>query len=439
MIRIPVLACFFFVSLSLTSGLTAQVARVTSAGVAYSENSYQEAITELQKAFEKPELLNAKQMAKAHALYAKSLLKLYEQVEKATPEKKATFQRTYPNAFEDIKKSMDFVKNSPEGAPYEKELIVFRERLAQIYVQKLQESLGQDTKDYNAQIQYANNAEEVIKGVNVNHLFPIIISFLKGMVYYQQSIDQGNPEAIDRAALAEFKKCISLYKSTQLKPEEKKSIDLSVAGAYANAIGISGRVDKANVKALIEEAKAKFPDNKPIEEMSLQAQVSSGNTDEGEKALYDAIQKDPKNEQKLLVYASLLEKKFEALAKAKPNDPETETAYQKVVAAYQAVLNVNPAREEANYNLGAIIFNRAVEVNKQLQELPDDAPDSKIKALDNKKKDYMRQALPYFEKAAEKNGYKDDSALSTLITITMELGMNDKTNFYNQKKKELKK
>lgn len=430
----------------------AQPPRVTSAGVAYAENSFQEAITELQKAFEKPELLNAKQLAKAHALYAKSLLKLYEQVEKAPADaeknpdskkaweaKKATFQKTYPNAFEDVKKSMDFVKNSPEGAPYEKELTVFREKLAQIYVVKLQESLGGEGKDYNTQLQYANSAEAVIKDVKVNPLFPIIISFMKGMVYYQQSIDASNPENLDRSALAEFKKCINLYKSTELKPEEKKNIDQSVAGAYANAIGLSGRVDKANVKALIEEAKAKFPGNTAIEETSLQAQVSSGSTDEGEKALYDAIQKDPTNEQKLLVYASLLEKKFEALAKTKPNDPETDATYQKVVAAYQAVLKQNPDREEANYNLGAIIFNRAVEANKQLQELPDDAPDSKIKALDTKKKDYMRQALPYFEKAGTKNGFKDDNALSTLITITMELGMNDKANFYTQKKKELKK
>ncbi len=130
-----------------------------------------------------------------------------------------------------------------------------------------------------------------------------------------------------------------------------------------------------------------------------------------------AIAEDPNNTNVLLAYASLLEKSDE----------------DKAIATYKKALTLNENSGLANFNLGALYVNKAVDLMKKANEMDDFG---KAEELMKEADALFLQALPYMEKAHETSP-KDRIILGSLKQITIQLNMTEKYKYYKQIESEL--
>ncbi|MCK4664196.1 MAG: tetratricopeptide repeat protein [Bacteroidales bacterium] len=99
--------------------------------------------------------------------------------------------------------------------------------------------------------------------------------------------------------------------------------------------------------------------------------------------------------------------------------------YDKAIKCYAAAIELEEDFFDAQYNIGAVYYNRAV----QHFNVANDIPQNKQKEYEDeivKAKEQMKSALPYLEKAHELNE-KDLSTMQSLKEIYVRLQMYDKS------------
>lgn len=111
---------------------------------------------------------------------------------------------------------------------------------------------------------------------------------------------------------------------------------------------------------------------------------------------------------------------YQALGSAYENTKDSSNARK----AYEKAIELNPSDFVANYSLGALIYNRAVEKIKAMNDLPasDQAGYDKLKKEGDA---LLQKSLPYLEKARALNG-KDIETLNALKELYARLNMMDK-------------
>lgn len=146
-----------------------------------------------------------------------------------------------------------------------------------------------------------------------------------------------------------------------------------------------------------------------ILKLKINAYLLEGKTQEVASLLDEALTADPHN-----IYLWII--KGEILLKQN-NINAAEQAY---VRATQ----VAPDNFDAQYSAGAFYYNRAVDLQNKINELPLDAQDQYEKLM--KERDLMLQtALPYLENAHQLNP-SDTNTLRALVEIYMRLGNKEK-------------
>jgi len=130
-----------------------------------------------------------------------------------------------------------------------------------------------------------------------------------------------------------------------------------------------------------------------------------------------AIEDEPKNYILHVAYAQLLEKL----------NPE------KAVEVYKKATEIDPGKQIAFFNLGALYVNQGVEKYKKANEISDDF--EKAKALQAEGDADYESALPYLESALEAQPC-DMQSLNALIQICINLSASDEA--YNDKYKKYK-
>lgn len=130
-----------------------------------------------------------------------------------------------------------------------------------------------------------------------------------------------------------------------------------------------------------------------------------------------AIVDEPKNYILHVAYAQLLEKL----------DPD------KAVEIYKKATEIDPGKQIAFFNLGALYVNKGVEKYKQANDISDDF--EKAKALQAAGDADYESALPYLEKALEAQPC-DMQSINALIQICINLSASDEG--YNDKYKKYK-
>ncbi len=110
--------------------------------------------------------------------------------------------------------------------------------------------------------------------------------------------------------------------------------------------------------------------------------------------------------------------------------------YDKAEESYKKALEIKPDYFDANYNLGAIYFNKAVELFNSLSDIPIDKQKLYDKTLEDAKAQ-LRVAQPYLEKALEIND-KDIDTITSLNELYVRLNMYDKSKEMKAKLDELK-
>ncbi len=158
--------------------------------------------------------------------------------------------------------------------------------------------------------------------------------------------------------------------------------------------------------------KAKYPNNPNFVSQEVDILEKTGKLTEAITNLETIIQKGDKKVESYLILGSLYEKNKD-LDKAKE--------------AYKSALALNPANFEANYNMGALIYNPAVDIIRTVRNMGVSDYQKKGKQMESQAKEVLKISLPYFEKAYQVKS-DDVSTKKTLKEIYSSLGMTDKAN-----------
>jgi tetratricopeptide (TPR) repeat protein len=152
--------------------------------------------------------------------------------------------------------------------------------------------------------------------------------------------------------------------------------------------------DYKNAEIFFKQGMQKYPRDKKIARILVNLYQESGNQKELVQILTQEIKKDPSNIEYLLLLGSSYEKLI-------VQDSTNKKDYiEKARESYMQALNVDPNNLKANYNLGLLFYNQAVD---KINELPFDTDLVALEDIQQECKDLFKQALPYMEKAYELN------------------------------------
>jgi cytochrome c-type biogenesis protein CcmH/NrfG len=191
--------------------------------------------------------------------------------------------------------------------------------------------------------------------------------------------------------------------------------------------------DEANFLKTIVDAKAKYADNKAIANRELNYYIKAGKQDELVKKLEDVITKDPNNAE-LLFTLGITYENLSKNGKDKLGKPMVDpTLVAKAEASYLKAIQANGNQADYQYNLGALYYNNAVEVNKQMNAIAGSsaAEIKKYEALKKQRDEVFNKGLPYLAKAAEIVSAKDASTQSADDKSTLQSAYQAQVQIYN--------
>ncbi len=194
---------------------------------------------------------------------------------------------------------------------------------------------------------------------------------------------------------------------------------------------------------MIAEARKFFPDDVTLRNYELNAYISSGKQDEMVKKLEEAVSKDPQNGDLLFNLATAY------MTSANPKDgkkPANAADFiTKAEQTYLKAIGITPENPVYNYNLGALYFNQATEMNDQMNAITgsSDAEQKKYDDLKAKRDAMFGKSMPYFEKSynvlSTKKGDDMKTYKSTLLALKevyARQNMMDKANDMKKKYEE---
>ena len=187
--------------------------------------------------------------------------------------------------------------------------------------------------------------------------------------------------SIAASELKMFEKSIELNKAIlDLKPTDEKILK----GTYLELSHIYGEELKDYDSALkySEMGAEAFPDEKKFNNNVASYAIKSGKEDEAIEKLKKAAKNDPKN----TLYLNKIGELYAELGKG-----------DEALSYYKKVLDVEPKNINANFNIGAYYFNKAVDYNKKKQDLDLNSNPKERKELNQKMIDNFNLSIPYYE------------------------------------------
>lgn len=168
-------------------------------------------------------------------------------------------------------------------------------------------------------------------------------------------------------------------------------------------------IEEKNPKTeeLLAIARAKFPEDKNIMISEINYFLSKGESEKIINKIKDAIKVEPNNE----TFYFVLGTAYEAM---KDNENAKD--------AYKKAISLNASYNDPCFNLGAIIYNEAIELNKKMNE---NIPMKEYNELKVKRDALYNEALPYFEKSYELEP-NDRNTLTALKEIYARMNLLDK-------------
>lgn len=177
--------------------------------------------------------------------------------------------------------------------------------------------------------------------------------------------------------------------------------------------------DTAKAIKTISLGRKRFPDDFNLIITETNIYLSTGQTQKAQENLMLAVKKDTTN--KVIYFA--IGSNYDQMH----NIELAEEAYKKAI-------KLDPDYFDANFNLGAMYFNKGGELINQANKL--ELGDNNYDKLVGEGKEFLKKALPYLEKANQIQG-KDRATLLSLKEIYARLNMLDKLKEINQKISEL--
>ncbi len=178
-----------------------------------------------------------------------------------------------------------------------------------------------------------------------------------------------------------------------------------------------------SAQEVLEKGIKKYPNDIGLLIDELNIFLSQGKQAEAIDKLKKAIELEPDNAQLHF-----------ALGTAYEHLKEMDNAK----AAYEKAVEVNPEHYDSYSNLGALSYNKAIDLNLQMNELGFSSADQKkYEVLKTERDTYYNEALPFFEKAYE---IKDDQTeiLTALKEIYAKMGDYEKSNAMKARLEEVR-
>ncbi|MBK5202694.1 MAG: tetratricopeptide repeat protein [Prolixibacteraceae bacterium] len=172
---------------------------------------------------------------------------------------------------------------------------------------------------------------------------------------------------------------------------------------------------------VLQKGFEKYPESSPILVTMINLYITTNKVDNAIKYLDIAIKQDPKNATFYFARGSLYDK-----------IKKTDLA----IEAYSKAIELNPKYFDANYNLGAIYYNKGVAQVDVANAIPTNDP-KKYDIEKDKADEQFRKSIPFMEKASEINP-KDTYSLESLKTLYYRLKMMEKFDEVNKKIEDLK-
>jgi tetratricopeptide (TPR) repeat protein len=152
--------------------------------------------------------------------------------------------------------------------------------------------------------------------------------------------------------------------------------------------------DYKNAEVLFTQGIKKYPYDKKLARIMVNLYQESGKHKELVQLLNQEIQKDPGNIEYLLLMGVTNEKLM-------VQDSAKKDGYrEKARESYMQALKVDPNNLKANYNLGLLYYNQAVD---KINSLAIDTDLIALEDIQEECKDLFKKALPYMEKAYQLN------------------------------------
>jgi len=175
------------------------------------------------------------------------------------------------------------------------------------------------------------------------------------------------------------------------------------AGVYENMFKIYQEEDEAKAMKVLAEGREKYPDNQQLLIAEINYYMQNDKLDELVTKLEKAIELDPTNVSFRLAlgntYDNLTQREMSA-----GNAEKSKMYFDKAMKNYQGTLEVEPENTTAVYSMGALYYNRAASLLKELAAMEDNGDYSKA-ALETQKQKRAEiakefdSALPFFQKA----------------------------------------
>ncbi len=211
---------------------------------------------------------------------------------------------------------------------------------------------------------------------------------------------------------------------------------------YSSLAGLSLRKeDFEQAEEWINKGRALYPENLDLIFAEANVYLTSGNIPEARRVLELAIERDPDNAN--LHYAFAVN--FDQMSKDTVfSEEEREFAYEEAIKAYEKAIELRPDYFDAIYNLGALYFNRGIQLFLQADNILREGYTTenlkKSSKLEEKSKEvWSENAQPYLEKALsliDEDDVNYEIVLRSLRELYMRTGQNEKLEETNQIWKE---
>ena len=150
----------------------------------------------------------------------------------------------------------------------------------------------------------------------------------------------------------------------------------------------------------LAQGREKYPENVGLLFADINKDLQSGNLEAVQGKLMQALDKDPENPTVHLTLGNV----YDQIYQKYDQEGDVENAnmfFEKAKELYTSSLDLKPDYFDALYSLGAIEYNRAVVLTKELNELADDYSKEGTRKYNAKKSEIdqvLEVSLPYFKR-----------------------------------------
>lgn len=216
--------------------------------------------------------------------------------------------------------------------------------------------------------------------------------------------------------------------------------DIDNPAIYQIAYNTYQETDAAKATKFLEMGREKYPNNSGLLFAEINKYIAEGKLELLIDKLKQAIKNEPEN---ATVYGTLGNVYDQLYSQAsEDNDAAKASEYFDSAKKYYTIATEkDPKSFSSYYGIGALYFNKAAQVGKELNAIGSDYSDAAIKKYDALKADMQvlyKESFPYLE-SAEKISPNDPLILKALQEYYVRVGETEKSNVYKAKLEALMK